>query len=100
MSIISSSSVQVPSTEWHCSACAERLAIREARAGHSFDDVLRRRDKEMEEELINRAIDRKAAASSKKTDLRSPVDIEVIVIIQYISKDDVHVLSDLNNQAL
>ena len=52
----------VPSSEWHCSVCAERLAVREARAGQGcvLKDVDTYRDKEMEEELINRALDQKA----------------------------------------
>jgi PHD-finger len=30
------SMTSVPSTEWHCAVCTERIAAREARAGHGY----------------------------------------------------------------
>ncbi len=50
----------VPSTEWHCTACSERVAAREARAGHGFKDVDSYRDTAAEEDLIARSFDHKA----------------------------------------
>ena len=54
----------VPSTEWHCSVCADRIALREARLGQGCQSLLKdlesHRDKEQEEELLNRALDQKA----------------------------------------
>ena len=54
----------VPSTEWHCTVCTDRIAVREARGGQGYlsllKDVESHRDKEQEEELVNRALDQKA----------------------------------------
>lgn len=49
----------VPSSEWHCSTCAERMAAREARVKHSFGDVESHRNRETEETLVIQALDRK-----------------------------------------
>jgi PHD-finger len=49
----------VPSSEWHCSACAERMAAREARVKHSFGDVESHRSREAEDALVIQALDRK-----------------------------------------
>ena len=48
----------VPSTEWHCSTCSERVAAREARAGHGFKDVDSYRDTDAEESLIVRSFEK------------------------------------------
>ena len=56
----------VPSSEWHCAVCADRLTLREARGGQNqnglssiMKDIDTHRDRELEEELINRALDQK-----------------------------------------
>jgi PHD-finger len=59
----------VPSTEWYCSVCADRQAAREAKAGHGFGlkDVDSNRDRDQEEELVNKALDMRAEEASQGT---------------------------------
>ena len=45
--------IQVPNSEWHCSACAERFAQREARVDHHFDNIEAYRNREEEEDLVS-----------------------------------------------
>lgn len=54
----------VPSSEWHCAACTERLQQRDAKVDHSFDSLEGARSHEAEEELIERAVDSRLAAEA------------------------------------
>lgn len=54
----------VPSSEWHCSVCAERMAAREARVTHSFRDIDSHRNREMEDALVIQSLDRKICQMS------------------------------------
>jgi hypothetical protein len=51
----------VPNTEWHCILCQDRLVAREARTGQHFGvkNLDGHRDREQEEDLVNKALDRR-----------------------------------------
>ena len=59
----------VPSTEWHCSLCSERIAAREARAGHAFKDVDSFRDRAAEDRLESKALEQKLHWEEKGTNM-------------------------------
>ncbi len=58
----------MPTADFHCVPCAERIALREAMVDHHFDNIDNYRAKEVEEALINKLIDSKAGLLSDAVD--------------------------------
>lgn len=61
--------VQVPTAEWHCNLCKERIALRESKHSsltqfEGSSSIEKHRNKTEEEALLNHVIDRRIAAVS------------------------------------
>jgi hypothetical protein len=63
---------RVPSTEWHCPSCTDRLAMREQKADHSLGNLDDYRNKDIEEELLNKYITLK---SKKAEETEKPNEV-------------------------
>lgn len=55
---------QVPNTEWFCSACRDRISMRESKHDHQFDNLDKQRSRTAEEDLLSCCVERKVAASA------------------------------------
>jgi len=55
---------QVPNTEWYCSACRERISVRESKHDHQFDNIDKLRSKVAEEDLLSCCVERKVTGTN------------------------------------
>ena len=62
---------QVPNTEWFCSACRDRISMRESKHDHQFDNLDKQRSRTAEEDLLSCCVERKVAASSSNNNKNS-----------------------------
>ncbi len=73
-------SVQVTSEDWHCPTCADRHLARHVAVSHRFDNIDSFRNRELEDELLEKAISLKAGL---KVDNAMPVGfwLEIVCLI-------------------
>eukprot|EP01035_Chromulina_nebulosa_P019311 gene19311-25173_t len=59
---------EVPNRDWHCPSCAERIAKRESKQDCYVGNIEDHKRKDLEEDLIEKAINAKASGTAKTLD--------------------------------
>ena len=70
----------MPSTDWHCAACKERITLRDSLQDSQFENIDSQRYKELEDALINELIENGSSLRSDSAVIKLPIEIFYSII--------------------